>query len=111
VEQFEIPVLIDRILIPLAKVAKVVGIFEIFEAGRVTRKFLVVVSDGPRVLHAAVDHLFFPVASDFKSNSWKNSERGDGHQGYHQKESEQNVAIFPPPKRVGWTTRCWVKSH
>ncbi len=67
-EQFEIPVLVDRILIPLAQVAKIIRIFEIFEARGVARIFLVVVSDGARVLHAAVNHFLFPVAPDLERN-------------------------------------------
>jgi len=86
-----------------AQVAQVVGIVEVFEFRGIASEFLIVGADGARVLHSAVDHFLFPVALDLKLN-WDNHCGGNyGHQSDHEKQREQNIAVFViiPAKPAG----------
>ncbi len=94
-QQFEIPVFVERIFIMFAQVAYTAGVVEILQLGGVASKFLVIGADGARVLHSAVDHLLFLFPLHLKLDR-DNHPSGDyRHQSEYQYQREQNVSLFP----------------
>ena len=86
----------ERIFIVLAQIAQVVGIVEILESRGISSVLFVVVANGSRVLHSAVDHLLFPLPLHVKLKRNHHRHRDDAHQSDDQQQSQQHVAVFYP---------------
>ena len=95
----------DGIFVPFAQEAHIVRIFQIFEPGGIAPSLLYVAPNRSRVLHPAMDHLFFPVAPHPEGNGRRKRSGGNGHQRHEQHEQQQNVAALGPamPARMEMT--------
>ena len=85
-----------RVFVMFAQVTQIVGIVEILKPRGISSKLLVIVTNGARVLHSAMDQFLFPVALQLKFNRNQHCQRDYTHERNHQKEIEQDIAVFPP---------------
>lgn len=86
----------EGILVSLAQKSNVIAVLELLEAHRIPSEFLVILTDGPRVLYPAVDEFFFPIAFYLLRELGKNSCQEDGCNGCHEHQRQQDVAALLP---------------
>lgn len=84
----------QRVFVVFAQVAQVVGVVQILEPRGIASELLVVVTNGARVLHSAMDHFLFLIALEIKFNRNHHCQRDYAHERDHQKQIEQNIALL-----------------
>ena len=85
---------IDRVGISPAKKAKVVGTLQIFDAVRITPKFLVVVLNCPHIGGTPMHQFLFTIAHNLLFDVGKNGEKSNRDQRNEKHERDQHVTVF-----------------
>src|SRR5579864_2891533 len=88
----------DWIFVALPQEPDLVCILEIFNLDRIALELLVISFDRPRILHAAMDHLFFAIPLDVELDGGHQRRRHDRHDRDDQQEREQDIALLIPPE-------------
>jgi hypothetical protein len=91
----------DGIFVAAAQEANVIGIFQVFEARRVTPGFLHIPLDRPRILRSPVDHFFLAIAPHPEGHGGSGHAGRNHHQGHEQHQHEQDVTALGGAERDG----------
>ena len=84
----------NGVFVASAQKADLVGVLEFLDAGGITAEFLDEMFHRPRVLHSAMNQLFFPIALHLVHEFRGHDDRGDGNEGHKQYQGNQNVSAL-----------------
>src|SRR5262252_4167267 len=102
-EQFEVLVIVFRIFVAFAQAADVVGVLQFFQARGITPEFLDILANRARILHTAMNHLFFAVTLELKFEVADNGSCHDRKQRDEQHQHQQDITLLPAAALTGFS--------
>ena len=94
----------DGIFVASAQKADLVGVLQFLDASGITAEFLDEMFHRPRVLHSAMNQLFFPIALHLVHEFRSHDDCGDGNECHKQYEGNQNVSALGAAAGGGLTS-------
>ena len=98
----------DGVFVASAQKADLVGVLQFLDASGITPELLDEMFHRPRVLHSAMNHLFFPIALHLVHEFRSHDNCGDGNKlpMYKQYEGNQNVSALSRTAAGGGSDEC-----